>query len=333
MIVSNHTASLFFRTKLTKPFTITPTLIDLIDLIYSITYNNDYPVICQSLHLGVLNKMVKKQLIMEKSLELFAKQGFEATSVKQITDYCGISKGAFYLSFKSKDELIMALIDHFMNQITSDVDYAVNNTKNDKLLYTFYQVTFQSFHKHSDFAKLLIKEQTQSFNEELLLKIRYYDRLLEKTILLMIERLYREDVDQTKYDLIFCIKGLMNTYTSLFLINNVPLDIDLLSETLVEKTNILAKHTTVPFVTEELFQAFNQPMNEDITIEQLVELVDQQIEAVEDSIEKESLTLLKQQVLEPTLSPAIVNGLIENIRNNPHCKWIAYLLRNYFDQE
>lgn len=39
--------------------------------------------------------MVKKQLIMDKALELFAKQGFEATSVQQITDHCGISKGAF----------------------------------------------------------------------------------------------------------------------------------------------------------------------------------------------------------------------------------------------
>ena len=67
--------------------------------------------------------MIKKQLIMEKALELFAKQGFEATSVQQITEHCGISKGAFYLSFKSKDELILALIDYFMTQFTSDIDY------------------------------------------------------------------------------------------------------------------------------------------------------------------------------------------------------------------
>ena len=61
--------------------------------------------------------MIKKQLIMEKALELFAEKGFEATSVQQITEHCGISKGAFYLSFKSKDELILALIDHFMMQV------------------------------------------------------------------------------------------------------------------------------------------------------------------------------------------------------------------------
>ena len=73
--------------------------------------------------------MIKKQLIMEKALELFAEKGFESTSVQQITDHCGISKGAFYLSFKSKDELILALIDYFMMQFTSDIDYMVRNRK------------------------------------------------------------------------------------------------------------------------------------------------------------------------------------------------------------
>jgi len=276
--------------------------------------------------------MIKKQLIMDKALELFANQGFEATSIQQITELCGISKGAFYLTFKSKDELILALIDHFMMQFTSDIDYIVINTKNDEeLLYEFYYATFDSFQKHSDFAKILIKEQTQTFNEDLLLKIQYYNRVIEKIILSMIERLYGEEVKQTKYDLIYCIKGFMNTYSELFLFYNVPLDLNLLSESLVEKTNLLAKHTTVPFISQELIQMFNQPTKEEETKEQILEIMEQKIEEMEEPIEKESLILLKQQLLEPTLSPAIVKGLLENIRNHPHCKWISYLLRRYFE--
>ena len=125
--------------------------------------------------------MSKKQLIMEKALELFAKQGFEATSVQQITEHCGISKGAFYLSFKSKDELIITLIDQFMRQFISDIDHVVNYTKNeDVILYKFYYKTFHSFQKHSDFAKILIKEQMQSFNEDFILKFRDYNDIMEQ---------------------------------------------------------------------------------------------------------------------------------------------------------
>jgi len=276
--------------------------------------------------------MIKKQLIMEKALELFAKQGFEATSIQQITEYCGISKGAFYLSFKSKDELILALIDHFMMQFTSTADYVVINTKDDeKLLYEFYYSTFNSFHKHSDFAKILMKEQAQSFNKEFIIKMQSYDRLFEKTILSMIERLYGEAVEHIKYDLVYCIKGFISIYSHLFLFQNVPVDLNLLSQSLVEKTNLLAIHTTIPFISHEMIQMGKQPMDEEVTKEQILETLDQKIEELEESIEKESLILLKQELLGPTLSPVIVRGLLENIRNHPDCKWISYLLRSYYE--
>ncbi|ETI66596.1 TetR/AcrR family transcriptional regulator [Neobacillus vireti] len=276
--------------------------------------------------------MLKKQLIMERALELFARHGFEATSVQQITEHCGISKGAFYLSFKSKDELIIALIDHFMMQITSEIDHIVRNTKDDEqLLYHFYYAIYHSFHKHSDFAKVLIKEQSQTFNKELILKMQYYDKLTENTILSMIERLYGEEVKQTKYDLMYCIKGFMNTYSQLFVFYNVPLDLKLLAESLVEKTNLLARHTTVPFISQELIEIVKQPMNGEITKEQILEIIRQRIEEIEEPIEKESLILLQGQLLEPTLPPVIVKGLLENIRNHPHCKWISYLLRRYYN--
>ncbi len=275
--------------------------------------------------------MIKKQLIMDKALELFAEQGFEATSVQQITAHCGISKGAFYLSFKSKDELILGLIDHFMIQFITDIDYVVISSKNDEeLLYNFYYTLFDSFHKHSDFAKILIKEQMRSFNEEFILKMRTYDQSMEKVILSMVERLYGEEINHIKHDLIYCIKGFMKTYSELFLFYNVPLDVDLLAGSLVEKTNLLAKHITVPFISNELIQQIKQPAQEEATKDQILEILEQNIEEIEESIEKESLILLKQQLLEPTLGPALVKGLLENIRTHPHCKWVAYLLRGHF---
>lgn len=276
--------------------------------------------------------MSKKQLIMEKSLELFAKQGFEATSIQQITEYCGISKGAFYLSFKSKDELIIALIDHFMMQFTADADYIVKNTKIvDKLFYEFYFSTFNSFQKHSDFTKVLMKEQSHSLNKELIGKMQTYDKLFEKSILSMIERVYGEYVELIKYDLVYCIKGFISIYSQLFLFQKIPMDLNLLSRSLVEKTNLLAKHTTIPFISQDLIHFGQQPMDEAITKEQILDIMEQKIAEIEESIEKESLVLLQQHLLEPTLSPAIVKGLFENIRNHPHCKWISYLLRSYYE--
>ncbi len=279
--------------------------------------------------------MVKKQLIMEKALELFAKQGIEATPVQQITDYCGISKGAFYLSFKSKDELIIALIDDFMMQIIAEIDYKVININDDELLYEFYYTTFSSFHKHSDFANIFIKEETHSFNEKFFEKIHYYNKVMEKIISSMIDRLYGDTVRDTKFDLIYCIKGFMKTYSELFLFYSGQIDLHLLSQSLVEKTNLLAKHMTLPFISQDFIQTFKfrRSMNERATKEDIIEMLQQRIDDVEEPIIKESLILLEQQVNNPTLSPAIVKGLLENIRKHPHCKWISYLLHHYFEGE
>lgn len=155
---------------------------------------------------------------------------------------------------------------------------------------------------------------------------------MEKIILAMIERLYGEDIEPIKYDLIYIIKGFMGTYSELFLFYQLPLDLDLLAKSLVEKTNLLAGQTTIPFITQEIAQLVKLSADEVESKEQILEMVDKKIGEMEDSIEKESLILLKQQVLEEDFSRAIVKGLLENIRKHPHCKWISYVLRNYFEQ-
>ena len=124
--------------------------------------------------------MFKKQLIMENALELFAENGIEATSIQQITERCGISKGAFYLSFKSKNELVYNLIDYFMSEIISDIEQSVNTEQDDDedLLYNFYYTTFNAHQRYSDFAKLFMKEQTTTFDLEILELIKKYEASL-----------------------------------------------------------------------------------------------------------------------------------------------------------
>ena len=278
--------------------------------------------------------MTKKQLIMEKSIELFAKQGFAATSVQQITEHCGISKGAFYLSFKSKDELIMALVDYFMEQFIAKLDYAVNHEED--ILYHFYYEIFFTFKENSSFAMLFIKEQALSFNEEFINKFTYYDHLLEKTMERMIEKVYDQSIQKLKFDLVFSVKGLLNTYTHIVLSHHEAIDFDLhmLANSLVEKTNILATHTKSPFFTEEIYQMLHQSLTIEVAKkEELLQQLKGKIEEVEDVYVKESLSLLTVQLEERTLSNVLIKGLIENIRHHRDCMWLSYLLFNYFKMD
>ncbi|MBS8264049.1 TetR/AcrR family transcriptional regulator [Mesobacillus boroniphilus] len=49
----------------------------------------------------------RKRQVIEKAHQLFIEKGFQATSIQDILDYSGISKGTFYNYFSSKNELLM----------------------------------------------------------------------------------------------------------------------------------------------------------------------------------------------------------------------------------
>ena len=52
---------------------------------------------------------------------LFSERGFYDVSIEDITDEAGVTKGAFYVHFASKDALISLLIEDYVSR--SDTDY------------------------------------------------------------------------------------------------------------------------------------------------------------------------------------------------------------------
>ncbi|MFB7156707.1 MULTISPECIES: TetR/AcrR family transcriptional regulator [unclassified Lysinibacillus] len=276
--------------------------------------------------------MLKKQLIMEKALELFSEQGFEATSVQQITERCGISKGAFYLSFKTKDELIISMVEHYLQQFVTDVDQVVRSSFSKDIIWVeFYKSIFQAFKKHAASARVFFNEKVLLTKKELFQKVIAYDADMSKSIIYMLEQLYQDELHETKYDVMYCIKGFMKSYSELFIFSDIPLDLDQLAKSLAEKTEIIARYTTIPFITEELVQLTAKPFDEEVSQESLLELIEQHLDGFEESIERESLELLKFQVENLTYSKPILKGLIENIRLQPDYRWVAYVIAKYFN--
>lgn len=54
----------------------------------------------------------KKTLILRSAMQLFSTKGSSATSMQEIAEMCGMSKGSLYLHFKSKDELEQSLFNY-----------------------------------------------------------------------------------------------------------------------------------------------------------------------------------------------------------------------------
>ena len=61
----------------------------------------------------------RKNEILDAAAVLFMKKGFDNTSTNDILDAVGIARGTLYHHFKSKEEVMDALIDRQMEKILS----------------------------------------------------------------------------------------------------------------------------------------------------------------------------------------------------------------------
>ena len=70
---------------------------------------------------------------------LFERQGIHKTTVTQIADELSIAKGLVYYYFRSKDELVDAIIDSFSLEVSSQLETAIQmETATDKLKGIFH---------------------------------------------------------------------------------------------------------------------------------------------------------------------------------------------------
>ncbi len=63
-----------------------------------------------------------RQLLVDSALELFGKQGFSGTSMQEIVERAGVTKGAFYHHFASKEDILQVIHDEFLDAQTADMD-------------------------------------------------------------------------------------------------------------------------------------------------------------------------------------------------------------------
>ncbi|MFE6051158.1 TetR/AcrR family transcriptional regulator [Kitasatospora sp. NPDC056446] len=59
--------------------------------------------------------------IIEVSLELFSEQGYEQTSLREIADRLGVTKAALYYHFKTKDDIVLGIVERMAAPIDETI--------------------------------------------------------------------------------------------------------------------------------------------------------------------------------------------------------------------
>ena len=104
-----------------------------------------------------MNKTKRK--IFEASMELFAKKGYEATSVEEITSVVGVAKGTLYYHFSTKEEIFYFLVEEGMKLLKNSIAIKTSKLENslDKLKAVIL-IQIKVIKKYENFISIILSQ-------------------------------------------------------------------------------------------------------------------------------------------------------------------------------
>jgi TetR/AcrR family transcriptional regulator, cholesterol catabolism regulator len=116
-----------------------------------------------------------KDRIQQVGVELFYKQGFRATTMRQITAACGLTPAAFYNHFQSKDELLYSIIVDAFAELERGIDLALG-----KKAQSCYEQLTAVIRVVTQFHCRKVHQAKVANRESLELRAEMLDRVLER---------------------------------------------------------------------------------------------------------------------------------------------------------
>jgi AcrR family transcriptional regulator len=68
----------------------------------------------------------------EVALELFAEQGYEKTSLREIAERLGVTKAALYYHFKSKEDIVHSFTDDYFAEMDALLEWAKDQPRSEE---------------------------------------------------------------------------------------------------------------------------------------------------------------------------------------------------------
>jgi AcrR family transcriptional regulator len=73
-----------------------------------------------------VDRKVRFEGLVSAAAQVFAQQGVAATSVSDIVKAAGVAQGTFYLYFDSKDDVVLAVVERFVDTMIAALEEAIN---------------------------------------------------------------------------------------------------------------------------------------------------------------------------------------------------------------
>ncbi|WP_046174230.1 TetR/AcrR family transcriptional regulator [Domibacillus indicus] len=274
----------------------------------------------------------KERIIIETSMKLFARKGFASTSVQEIATACGISKGAFYLHFKSKEALLLAILHYYFERLFEKIQAIESEVLPPREKFTKQiECQVREIHQHKEFLIMQARENAIPFNEEIeafIFKMRMETHRFYHASLLGI---YGERIKPYFGDLAASLQGIQHSFLHLFIIDQADMDYHQFAEFLLDCADDLEagfrRRAKQPLIDPNMMNGLlKEKVNDDMLISRLAEL---QTESWPDDI-LVSLDVIKQEIESGAPRMAVLRGMLANLAEEPGLHEFMHVLKDYY---
>jgi AcrR family transcriptional regulator len=100
--------------------------------------------------------------ILQVAEQLFARQGYHVTTMEEVAEECGWSKGTLYLYFKSKEDLFFSVLFEKLDQFSATLFADLKSSQGiDRKISALIDAQFDFFTENKHFFQLVITEQSK----------------------------------------------------------------------------------------------------------------------------------------------------------------------------
>ncbi|WP_324785541.1 helix-turn-helix domain-containing protein [Streptomyces sp. H51] len=156
-----------------------------------------------------------RQRIQDVALELFAEQGYEKTSLREIAERLDVTKAALYYHFKTKEEILVSIFEDLSRPIEDLIEWG---RQQPRTLATKQELVRRYSEALAEASPLFrFMQENQATVKELRIGEMFRSRMLGMRDILM-------DPDAELIDQVRCVSAMFTLHAGMFVLNDIEAD-------------------------------------------------------------------------------------------------------------
>ncbi|WP_191992020.1 TetR/AcrR family transcriptional regulator [Bacillus aerolatus] len=246
------------------------------------------------------------------------------TSIQEVADESGISKGTFYLYFKSKDALLYFVLKYYFDIIQSRLADFENQAMPPREKFTSQlRVLMETLSEHKEFIIMQAREQAIPLNESVKNLLFHMHVESQKFYRNGLRAVYGEKSEPFIWDLSLMLDGIFQSYTKIVLADEECFDFKELAGFIMRRMDSLAAGFSedAPLLSEKkakdlLNKTKKMFMQDNHPVRTILNQMKHELQKMEDKNGLDvSLDVLMAEVTKENPRIPVIQGMLSNFKD------------------